>query len=136
MAFPNQAKFETPVMSPTTTVLILVFKNDEDLDLDPAYRITDQSQSKGNIAVKVDTKHKVVESQIVVTGANFPILQGIQGEEGTLYVRDKIKTVKLLNVKRIRGLEPQGSAIVNGIITPTSYNFILCMARFIVENPS
>jgi len=134
MTFIAQGKFETPTGSPTTTVDFYQFENDQDFELDPRYRMTDQSGSKGNLAVGVDTEAKSIESQVIVIGSDFAVLQGIQGKEGTLLVRDKQKTVKLLNVNRIRGLEPQGVTVVNNVITPASYNWIVCKVKFVIEN--
>jgi len=136
MAFKAQGKFNTPVPGPATIIDFYHFRDDKDFELDPNYRITDQSGSKGNLAVQVDTEQKIIESEVIVIGSDFQILQGVQGEEGVLKVRDKSKTVKLLNVKRIRGLEPQGITVVNNVITPTNYNWMICMVKFIVENPA
>jgi len=135
MAFKAQGKFESPVGSPTTTVDFYHFQDDKDFELDPNYRFTDQSGSRGNLALKVDTEEKVVESEVIIIYSDFALLQAIQGDEGTLLVRDKSVTAILLNIKRIRGLEPQGTTVVDNVITPASYNWMICMVKFAIENP-
>lgn len=134
--FAAQGKFKSPVDTQTTKVDLYTFDNDQDFELDPVFRITDQSGSKGNIALDVDTEAKIIESEIIVKGSDFAVLQGIQGDEGTLIVRDKSATAKLLNVKRIRGLEPQGTTVVDNVIVPANYNWMMCMVKFIIENPA
>lgn len=115
-----------------SAIEIIIFKHEGDFDPEYQYRLTNNPQLVGSNAIFVMAPSQVVDVEITGLFAIEAALKAVQNQIGVLNVRGASHAnVRLMNAKRIKGLQPTTTLVTNQITN--TYYYTKMMLKLIKE---
>jgi len=122
------------VFTPTAmaAINIMICPYEGQFEMVPYYRETENQGLSGNYAIKLGSRSEIISINIIAEYAVEETLTAAINVKGTFLLRETtFSNVRLLNVRRIRGLEVS-TALTSGVIENT-YTYLELRTEWIRE---